>query len=117
MSVIRIEEMEFFSHHGCFDEEKKIGTWFKVDLSFDVDTSAAETSDDLADTVNYQSVYSVVKDEMEKSSNLLEHVACRILDTVMRNFPTISGANIKIRKMNPPLGGKIGSVSVELSTK
>ncbi len=117
MSVIRIGEMEFFSHHGCFDEEKKVGTWFKVDLSFDVDTNVAETSDDIADTVNYQYVYSVVKEEMGKSSNLLENVARRILTAVMGNFPTISGASIKIRKMNPPLGGKIGSVSVELSTK
>ena len=105
--------MEFYSYHGCFEEERKIGTWFNVDLSMEVDTSKAEETDNLDDTVNYQAVYQVVKREMMVSSKLLEHVARRILTAVQKEFPTISYAWIKIKKMNPPLGGKMESVSVE----
>ena len=32
MAIISIEKMEFYSYHGCFEEERKIGTWFNVDL-------------------------------------------------------------------------------------
>ncbi len=31
MAIISIEKMEFYSYHGCFEEERKIGTWFNVD--------------------------------------------------------------------------------------
>ena len=114
MAIISIEKMEFYSYHGCFEEERKIGTWFNVDLSMEVDTSKAEETDNLDDTVNYQAVYAVVKREMMISSKLLEHVARRILDAVKQEFPAVSYAWVKIKKMNPPLGGKMESVSVEM---
>lgn len=114
MAIISIEKMEFYAYHGCFEEERKIGTWFNVDLSMEVDTSKAEMSDNLDDTVNYQEVYAVVKREMMVSSNLLENIGRRILNAVKEAFPAVSYAWVKVRKMNPPLGGKMESVSVEL---
>jgi len=117
MSMISIEGMEFYSHHGCFEEEQIIGTRFIVDLFFELDTSRAELSDDLEDTVNYQLVYQMISREMEKKSYLLEHVARRILDVVSQAFPQIEQAEVKISKLNPPLGrGKVQSVNVTLST-
>lgn len=115
MGVIAIEQMEFWAYHGCFEEEQVIGTRFQVDLELSVDTSLAEKTDDLHDTVNYQAVYRVVKKEMETSSKLLEHLARRILDALHNRFPAITHARIRISKLNPPLGGKIGSVSVTLT--
>lgn len=114
MAVISIEKMEFYAYHGCFEEEQKIGTWFNVDLSLEVDTSKAEKSDNLEDTVNYQAVYQVVKEQMMIPSHLLENVARRILDAVGKNFPAVSYAWVKVKKMNPPLGGVMESVSVEI---
>ena len=107
--------MEFFAYHGCFKEEQVIGTKFRIDLFLDVDTSAAEKSDQLQDTVNYQSVFQLVKKEMETTSKLLEHVGRRILLSINEQFPTVEHARIKIRKLNPPLGGKMDFVSLELS--
>ncbi len=115
MSVISIEGMEFFAYHGCFKEEQVIGTKFRIDLFLEVDTSDAEKSDHLKDTVNYQSVFLLVKKEMETPSKLLEHVGRRILDRIKREFSTVQNVRIKIRKLNPPLGGKMDFVSVELS--
>ncbi|MBP9994709.1 MAG: dihydroneopterin aldolase [bacterium] len=114
MALISIEKMEFYAYHGCFEEERKIGTWFNVDLSLEVDTSKAEKSDNLEDTVNYQSVYQVVKEQMMMPSHLLENVARRILDAIGRQFPAVSYAWVKVKKMNPPLGGVMESVSVEI---
>lgn len=115
MSLISIEGMEFFAYHGCFKEEAIIGTKFRIDLLLETDTSKAETTDNLHDTINYQSVYSLVKEEMKTRSKLLEHVGRRILNLIRREFPDVVHAKIKIRKLNPPLGGKIDFVSLELN--
>jgi len=114
MSTISIEGMEFFAYHGCFKEEQVIGTKFSIDLFMEVDTTKAESSDNLEDTVNYQSVYLVVKQQMDSKSNLLEHVGRRVLESIRTTFPQIESARIKIRKLNPPLGGKMDFVSLEL---
>ena len=115
MSVISIEGMEFFAYHGCFKEEQVIGTKFLIDLFVEADTSVAEKSDQLHDTVNYQALYQLVKKEMETTSKLLEHVGRRILDSIQHEFPMVDNVRIKIRKLNPPLGGKMDFVSLELS--
>ena len=108
--------MEFFAYHGCFKEEQIIGTKFRVDLFLETDTTLAENSDDLHDTVNYLAVYQSVKDEMNTKSKLLEHVGRRILNRVLADFPLVKHARIKIRKLNPPLGGKMDFVALELES-
>ena len=107
--------MHFYAHHGCFEQERTIGTNFRVDLSFETDTSRAEQSDMIADTVSYLDVYQVVKHEMAKPSNLLEHVARRICDAVLAQFPATKSVTAVVHKLNPPLGGQMDSVSVEIS--
>ena len=107
--------MEFYAYHGHFEEEQKIGTWFSLDLTMEVDTSKAELTDELEDTVDYSAVYQVVKEQMMIPSKLLEHVGRRILNAVKERFSDVTDAQLKIRKMNPPLGGKMNFVSLELT--
>jgi dihydroneopterin aldolase len=115
MGKILLEGMEFFSYHGCFKEEQIIGTRFVVDLEMEFDTSPAEASDHLRDTVNYQEVYQVVKNEMEQKSHLLEHVARRILNSIKKSFPMVRSLTVRISKINPSLGGKVRQVSCLLT--
>ncbi|MCD6092307.1 MAG: dihydroneopterin aldolase [Bacteroidales bacterium] len=114
--MIAIEGMEFYAYHGCFEEEKIIGTSFVVDFYFKTDTSEAEKTDSLRKTVNYLEVYQVIKKEMEISSNLLEHISRRILMAIQNEFPQVEWSKVKVQKLNPPLGGKMKSVSVSLTT-
>lgn len=115
MAIIAINDMRFYAHHGCFEQERAIGTHFRVDLRFDTDTARAELSDNIADTVSYLDVYQIVKREVLQPSNLLEHVARRICDAVMLQFPEIKDVTAVVYKLNPPLGGNMESVSVEVS--
>lgn len=112
MAIIDITGMEFYSFHGCFSEERVIGTRFVVDLKLVVDTSVAQASDNIDDTVNYLLVYQEVKKQMEKPSHLLENVADRIASAVLDAFHPVESVEVKVSKLNPPLGGKIGSVSL-----
>jgi dihydroneopterin aldolase len=117
MGVIQINGMRFYAHHGCFEEERKIGTNFRVDLRFETDTVRAECSDRIEDTVSYLDVYQVVKKEMAIPSNLLENVARRICNAVLSGFPSVDGVSAVVYKLNPPLGGQMESVSVEVSAE
>ena len=115
MGIIRIEQMEFYSYHGHYEEERIVGNRFIVDLEMETDCTAASESDNLKDALNYQKAYELVRDEMKKKSFLLEHLAKRILDTLFRNFDNLERAEIKVAKLNPPMGGKIKAVSVSLT--
>jgi dihydroneopterin aldolase len=117
MGTILLEGMEFFAFHGCFKEEQIIGTRFIVDLQIEADTTISEDSDHLRDTVNYVGLYQCVKSEMEQKSHLLEHLAKRILVNVQTAFPSIESINLKIAKINPPMGGKMQQVSYKTCWK
>jgi len=117
MSKISLEGMEFFAYHGCFSEEQIIGTHFIVDLWIDTNTAEAEETDKLSKTLNYQEIYLLVKEQMVIKSKLLEHVGRRILNALQEKFPEIESAEVKISKMNPPLGGKLKNVSLTLNSR
>jgi dihydroneopterin aldolase len=112
MNRIELKDMEFFSRHGCFEEERIIGNRFVVNLSVEGDFSAAAASDDIEDAVNYQSLYDIVREEMDIPSHLLENVAQRIVRHISESFPTLSKIKLTIDKINPPLGGKLYASSV-----
>jgi 7,8-dihydroneopterin aldolase/epimerase/oxygenase len=112
MGLIQIENMEFYAFHGHYKEEQIVGNKFIVDLTIEADMSIPSKSDNLKDAVNYQKAYQIVKSEMEKKSYLLENIAARILDALYSEMTGIKKAKIRVSKMNPPMGGKIGSVSV-----
>jgi len=115
MGLIRIEDMEFYAFHGHYREEQIVGNHFLVDVTIETDTDKAGKSDELRDTLNYQTAYLVVKREMETTSNLLEHIATRILDALYSELSGIIKATVKVSKLNPVMGGRIGRVSLELT--
>lgn len=115
MSRITLNGMRFYAFHGCFAEEQKIGTYFTVDVAFETDTSRAQQSDDIADTVSYLDVYRTVKQEMMIPSHLLEHVGDRICTAILNGFSAVRNVSAKVSKMNPPLGGQLDSVTVEIT--
>jgi 7,8-dihydroneopterin aldolase/epimerase/oxygenase len=115
MGLIQIENMEFYSFHGHFKEERIVGNKFLVDLTIETDMKIPAETDNLKDAVNYQHVYEIVKQQMEMKSHLLEHIAGRILDAIYADIEGINKVTVKVSKLNPPMGGKIGSVSVVLT--
>lgn len=114
MSTITLQNMKFHAYHGCFDFEKRDGNTFLVSVELELDTYLPGMTDNLEDTLNYQEVYDAVKGEMEIPSNLIEHVAQRILDALIREFPKLKSVKVKLTKLNPPLGGDVEGVSVEV---
>ena len=111
---IELKSMKFYAHHGVFQQETKVGNLFVVDLVITANINKAVETDDLNDTVNYAAIYSLVKQEMDKPSKLLEHVAGRIIKTLKGHFSQIQHVSIKLAKLNPPFGGDVYSAAVIL---
>lgn len=107
--------MEFHAFHGCLEHETKIGNTYLVSLSMNLDTSKAGDTDQLEDTLNYQEVYDVIRREMEIPSKLIEHAGQRLIDAVFADFEQINELKLTLTKLNPPLGAKVESVSIEIS--
>ena len=114
MGVIELEDMEFYAFHGCYKEEQVVGNKFLVSLEMRTDCEKAGQTDNIGDATSYLTAYEVVKEQMSIKSHLLENVAARILDALQTKLPAITSARVKISKMNPPLGGKVGRASVIL---
>lgn len=115
IAKITLQNMEFYAFHGCYKEEQIVGNNFRVDLQFQVDATVASSSDQIADTISYLTVYEIVRGEMMITSHILEHVASRILTALKTQFPQMICATISVAKLAPPLGGPVDAVSVELS--
>jgi dihydroneopterin aldolase len=112
MSKILIENIKIYAFHGCLKEENIIGSDYLIDLEVDLDYSEASKTDNLVHTVSYADINIVIHDEMAKISCLLEHVAQRIVDRVLKDFSLIDKVKIKLSKVNPPMGGDVEKVSV-----
>ncbi len=115
LCTITLEDMEFKASHGCYDLEKKVGGRFVVRLSVEAEIGQAARRDDVSQTVNYLDVYDEVKRQMSLTSDIIENVAERILDGVLGRFENVRSATVTVSKLAPPVGGKVGRVSVTMS--
>ncbi len=113
MQII-LEDMHFYAYHGYYEQERVVGNDFVVTVAIDVADLAAQETDNLQDTLNYQLVYDAVADEMRQTSQLLEHVARRILVRVKSLHSAVQKVQIRLSKMNPPLGGQVRCVTLVL---
>lgn len=114
MAVISLENMRFFAHHGLYEEEKILGNFFVVNISISTNTSGATTIEEhgvrkVVKTVNYETVYQIIRLEMNKPQYLLETVMSNIIDALKKQFSDIAALEISISKLNPPLGGQVGA--------
>jgi dihydroneopterin aldolase len=105
--LIELEEMRFWAFHGCLETEKKKGNLFLVDFKGELDMTQAVAEDRLEDTVNYAEIYDVIKTQMGVPSDLLEHVAGRIVREIAETFPQFKRFSVRVSKHNPPVGGPV----------
>ena len=112
---IRLSEMEFYARHGCYELERKVGNRFGVELALIVEADDhAVADDDVTQLVNYLDVYASVGRQMAVSQCTVERVALNIIETLKAEFPAIESVSCTVSKFAPPLGGKVGRMSVTI---
>jgi dihydroneopterin aldolase len=95
--------------HGLYEEEKVKGGEFVLNLSAGLNIQAVDA---LSDTVDYVSVYELVKKRMDVPTSLLETIVIDIAQQILAQFSIVQEVQISIKKLHPPITGFKGSVGV-----
>lgn len=111
---ITLKNMRFYAYHGFYEVEQKVGGWYSVDVVAEPANEWSGCDDDLANTVNYETIYNIVRKEMSIKSRLIEHVAVRILRKLETAIAD-TAFTVRVHKHNPPLGGEVSEAEVEIS--
>jgi dihydroneopterin aldolase len=113
LKTVALRDVRFYAYHGYYPEEQQIGGVFYVDIVLSLPEAGAAT-DQLADTLNYELLFAMAKEEMQKTSKLIETPAQHILNRVISAFPTLTRVEVIIRKAHPPLAGEVACAEVSL---
>ncbi|RED92641.1 dihydroneopterin aldolase [Marinoscillum furvescens] len=105
MGLVSLEGMEFYARHGYYEEERKIGNKYSVDVHLELDFGEAALDDKLEGTVNYERVYELVAEVMSIDAMLLEHLAGKMIKQLKGAFPQVTRVEVKVSKYNPPIKG------------
>ena len=113
MVTIHLHNLMFHSFHGMFKEERVLGNNFEinVDVSFDV----TETITKLNQSIDYVSLYAIIKEVMDVPTQLLETVVQHLADRFQNFDEKIKSVVISIKKLNPPIHNFQGTVGLTYS--
>ncbi len=112
---IKLKGLVFHAKHGYYEEENILGNTFEVDvvLKFSSDKKKYK----LEDTVDYTSVYELIKETFKEREELLENLCNKIIGALLKEFELIQKVTIEVKKMNAPIGGTCKYASVKVSGK
>jgi dihydroneopterin aldolase len=113
MFVIHLHQLKFYSFHGVHEEETIFGNEYEVNV--DVGFTEKKKITALHQTINYVSVYQLIKKEMDKPTPLLETLAQSIAEVINKMDNRITSIVISIKKLNPPITSFTGNVGVTYS--
>jgi len=110
--LIEINGIKLYAHHGCLEEEGKIGGHYTVDVSMKTNFSLAAQQDELSETIDYVQVNLIVTEEMAIRSKLIEHVGQRIVKRIQREVHHLEALRVKVVKICPPINGDVQNVAI-----
>ena len=93
MDLIMLRGMRVMGRHGANPGERDVEQPFDIDIDLFADLERARRSDDLRDTVNYDSLHKRVVEVVRTTSfELLERLAGEILETIFAEPPVVRAA-------------------------
>jgi dihydroneopterin aldolase len=109
---IAVRGMLFLARHGVTLDERLEPQPFEVDVELHKDLSSASSSDELADTIDYSALFSLVGTIVEgQSFRLIESLAGTIADSVLAETDA-TAVEVRVRKPRAPLPGPFETVEV-----
>ena len=109
-----LRNLRFHAFHGMLPQECITGNDYLVNVRIKFPLSDVFQTDCITDTISYADAYECIRREMEKPSQLLEHVAGRIGKCLIDSYPAVGEVDIEIMKINPPMGADCDGAGVEL---
>lgn len=109
-----IHDLQIHAFIGLYEEEKRVGNDFLVDISYSAPYEKAAGSDELNDAVNYGEICRITEETFQIKCNLLEQIAEQLVTTLKQHFPQIQDLSITITKLNPPVSQKVRGISITI---
>jgi dihydroneopterin aldolase len=117
LDIIRLHNAVFYAYHGALSDEQTLGGKFELDLELHCDLTRAKQSDTLAETVNYEKVYALMKKIVTgKKYYLIEALAHSVGVGIIDQFSQVQKAVVRIRKPGAPVHGVIDTIEVQIET-
>lgn len=111
---IEIKGLQIYAYHGVMPSERRIGNLFSLDITVTTDFSKAMMTDDVLDTVSYAAIVETACRVMKQPSNLIEHVAGRLRDAIIAEYPQVTHGYIRIAKLHPPISAQLDFAAVSI---
>ena len=111
---VTLKGVRVHAFHGVMPQERVTGADFVVSVKVKYPLQNAVKSDDVRDTINYAKILEIINKEMQKPSNLLEHVAGRIGESIVNQMPMTEEVFVTVEKVNPPMDADLDCAMVEL---
>lgn len=109
--TIRITGLTLRGFHGVFEEEKRDGQTFIVDLVIELDASHAQHTDSLEHTVDYSQVVDQVAAVVTgEPVDLIETLAHNVA-TVVLGFEGVAATTVTVHKPEAPVGHPVSDIS------
>ena len=106
--TISLAGITLYGYHGARPEERTLGQRFVIDVDLDADLRSASTTDALDSTVNYSEVYALVAEIVEgEPVNLLEALGESIAQAVLKQFPQVRRARVRVAKPGVAIAGSV----------
>lgn len=115
MDKIKVEGIRLYGFHGCLEEEGKIGTEYRANITVWGHLEKAAQTDQLPDTLDYVHINRIAEREVSQRSALIETVSNRIIDGILAEMPDVQKVKVKLAKLYPPINGDVASVSVVMN--
>lgn len=116
MITVRLNDLHFFSFHGILEEEKKIGNDYVVNVSLEFHENE-EVISHIDDTINYESIYHLIRKRMSIPTPLLETIVMETGNEIHLLYPDLKSIFISLKKMHPPIEGIQGEAEVSWQKK
>ena len=110
MLTINLHNLIFHAFHGVYAAERILGNTFVVDVS--ISFQVEENISTLEQTINYASVYKIIKQRMLVPTALLETLVQDLAQLIHTFDKRIKSISISVEKKNPPIPNIEGYVSV-----
>lgn len=115
--VVEIRGLRLSGICGVLEHEQAQPQPLEIDLDLRADLTAAGSSDDLADTVDYAGVIDRVTSVVgDGRPALLEHLAAVIADTCLAD-PRIESVTVAVRKLRPPVPQLVDTTGVRITRR
>ena len=115
MDRITLSSMRYEGLIGATEEERSFPQMLEVDLVLEADLAAAATSDELADTIDYAPLVTLVERTVEGGSfTLLEGLAGALARGALDAAPTAAAVTVRVRKLAVPMDVSMDHAEVEI---